>query len=93
MPEAHVFGSGFDTSTVDGWPEADVHNAREAAWARGVPAAEVLRRLDAAHADALEVLGSLTAEEEADERFREDAASRAAHHDLHRAELEALLRS
>ena len=42
---------------------ADVHNAREAAWATPRPASEVIARLDAGHARFVELLESLTPEE------------------------------
>ena len=60
-------GAGLDTAQE--WPAADVHNAREAAWARGRSVADVLQRLDRAHIAVLEVVDGLTPDELADERF------------------------
>jgi hypothetical protein len=42
------------------WPHFDVHNAREAAWARGKPPEEVLVRLDAAHRRTRALLAGLS---------------------------------
>lgn len=55
------FGSGY--VPAGDWPGADVHNAREAAWAREQPADVVLDRLDRAHADLLAVAASVTDDE------------------------------
>jgi hypothetical protein len=60
---------GDELAISGGWPRTDVHNAREAAWARSRPPAEVLARLDAAHGRALDVVATLTDEEVQDERF------------------------
>lgn len=46
------------------WPAADVHNAREAAWARSAGTAAVLERLAAAHDDARAFLDTVTEAEE-----------------------------
>lgn len=85
------FGSGY-AHADDGWPPAEVHNAREAAWARDRTVEEVLGRLDRAHARALEVVRSITADEiERDDRFPKFVELKGAHYDEHRPELEALL--
>lgn len=60
-------GGGFDGAR--GWPEADVHNAREAAWSRTRSAADVLARWDRAHDRCLAAVRDLTDEEAADPRF------------------------
>jgi hypothetical protein len=62
-------GDAFDDSK--GWPEADVHNAREAAWARRHATDQVLNRLDSAHARVVELVDTLTPDELADERYRQ----------------------
>lgn len=61
MPEGWGFKSGYVPS--GDWPRADVHNAREAAWARGQTAAAVLERLWKSHREMREFLGSVTPEE------------------------------
>lgn len=91
LPEGWAFGSGYTHGENDGeWPRADVHNAREAEWARDRSASEVIARLDRAHAKALELARSLTDQELQDDRFREHFQEKAGHYDAHRAELEAL---
>src|SRR5687767_4903244 len=41
LPEGWAFGSGYMHGEEDGpWPVSDVHNAREAEWARARPASE-----------------------------------------------------
>ena len=60
LPPGWSFGSG-DLGLGDGeWPDADVHNAREAAWARGRAGAEVVERADRAHAGLVDLLTTLT---------------------------------
>lgn len=91
LPEDWAFGSGYVHGENDGeWPKADVHNAREAEWARARPAAEVVDRLDRAHAKSVELARSLTDDELQDSRFRDHLQEKAGHYDGHRAELEAL---
>lgn len=91
LPDGWCFGSGY-AHPEDGWPTAEVHNAREAAWASNRPAAEVVARLDRAHARAMEIVSTVTAEElERDHRFGELLALKWEHYDEHRPELEALL--
>jgi hypothetical protein len=63
LPAGWVFGSGF--APVDDWPAADVHNAREAAWARDKSTDEVLARCDSAHAALLEIIDTVNDEEAA----------------------------
>jgi hypothetical protein len=62
MPPGWRFGSGYVPEPGD-WPRADVHNAREAAWARGQPAEAVLARLETAHRGLVEVLETVTEDE------------------------------
>ena len=65
LPPDWQFGSG-DLGLAPGeWPAAEVHNAREAAWARGRSADEVLARWDRAHAGLLALIDSLTEAEAA----------------------------
>jgi hypothetical protein len=61
IPMPWEFGSG--PFNEPGWPSADVHNAREAAWARGVSDAEVLERLRSAHDALAAELETVNAEE------------------------------
>jgi hypothetical protein len=63
LPEGWEFGSGYRPE--EAWPAADVHNAREAAWARYRPSAEVLERWDAAHARLVAFLETVSDEEAA----------------------------
>lgn len=91
LPEAWAFGSGY-THPDGPWPSTVTHNAREAAWARSRPPQEVVARLDAAHARALEIVRSLTDDELQDPRYRRYLGSTAAHYDEHAEELAALLR-
>lgn len=83
------FGSGY-VADEPVWPEANVHNAREAEWGRSQSFAAVIDRLDAAHAGARSVLGSLTDVEIEDSRFADFFNEKAEHYDEHRAELEEL---
>ena len=83
--------SAFDFRFTSGyqpegdWPEADVHNAREAAWAREQTADAVLARLDAAASTVRDFLTTVTDDEVAAHEvyFREIGE----HLDEHRAEL------
>lgn len=61
----HAFPSGFTAATDGSWPEADVHNAREAAWAREQSDFAVLDRLDAAIVALAAFLETVTDEEAA----------------------------
>lgn len=91
MPPGWRFGSG-DLGLAEGeWPEPDVHNAREAAWARDKAPDEVLARWDRAHAWVLSVIGTLTEDELRQEAFRERIASETyEHYRAHQAELDAM---
>jgi hypothetical protein len=60
----YAFGSGYRPEGE--WPDADTHNAREAAWARERPAEAVLDRLDRAHTDLLVVAASVSDDERLD---------------------------
>ena len=62
LPEGWGFGSGYVPDRGE-WPSATVHNAREAAWARGQALEAVLARLRTAHAGLLEFTATVTDEE------------------------------
>jgi hypothetical protein len=82
-----AFGYRFTSGYVSegDWPEADVHNAREAAWSREQPADVVLARLDAAAITVREFLETVTDDEATahEQYFREVVE----HLDEHRLEL------
>ena len=87
LPDGWEFGSGYVPEAE--WPRDYVHNAREAAWATGQPAAAVLKRLDTAHAALLaflETVSDTEAVEHAD-YFRELGK----HYRDHQPDLDALL--
>lgn len=93
LPDGWSFGSGYDPESDGEWPRADVHNAREAEWARTRPAAEVIARLDRAHDRAMAVARTFTDAEVSDPRFRSYIAEKIGHYDEHRPELETLVQS
>ena len=82
---AVAFGSGYEPG--DEWPAADVHNAREAAWARTQDAAAVVERLDRAHRLQCETLATVTDAERAEHAEYFDHLGD--HEREHLAELEA----
>ena len=86
-----AFASGYIPDPDAPWPHVDVHNAREAAWARPRPAAEVVARLDAAHARLVVLLESLRPDEVADARYRTYVRDVATEFDSHLLDLDALL--
>jgi hypothetical protein len=61
IPGGWRFGSGYVPAGE--WPAADVHNAREAAWAADQPIQTVLLRWDEAHSGLLGVLATVTEDE------------------------------
>jgi hypothetical protein len=63
LPAGWSFGSGDLGLAGGAWPAPDVHNAREAAWARARTPAEVLARADGAHAGLVALIGSLSDDE------------------------------
>jgi hypothetical protein len=68
LPSGWAFGSG-DLGLHSGqWPSADVHNARESAWARGRSAPEVLERCDRAHRQLVTLLHTVTDQEAVEHR-------------------------
>ena len=84
-------GDDLGLTRDDPWPVSDVHNAREAAWARSQPTADVLGRLDRAHRQLVEVVESLTEEEARNERYIEKLANASwRHYAAHLPELEAV---
>jgi hypothetical protein len=83
-------GGGFDSTS--GWPPAEVHNAREAAWSRARPAADVVARWDRAHARCLALVRDLSDAELADARFAEEVKAQTyGHYPEHLAELQFAL--
>ena len=83
-------GGGFDST--DGWPHFDVHNAREAAWARARSVAEVCARWDRAHSRCLAAVRGLSDVEVADPRFLEEVKAQTySHYPDHLAELQAAI--
>jgi hypothetical protein len=89
MPPNWEFGSGVYES--QDWPAADVHNAREAAWARNRRPAEVLERCEAAHAKLIAALETVTdAEAEAQAAYFADLPE---HLVKHLPELEEIART
>lgn len=85
-------GEQLGLSRDDPWPVSDVHNAREAAWARNRPSAEVLARLERAHRQLVEVVGSLSEEEANNERYTEKIASATwRHYAKHLPELQVVV--
>ena len=63
LPAGWSFGSG-DLGLGEGaWPQRDVHNAREAAWARMRSPAEVVERCDRAHRQLVDLLATVSDEE------------------------------
>ena len=63
LPAGWSFGSGDLGLADDVWPAPDVHNAREAAWARARSPAEVLDRADRAHAGLVALIETLSDDE------------------------------
>jgi len=87
ISEAEWYG-GDDLRLSGSWPHADVHNAREAEWARRHSTREVLQRLDAAHRRAVTTAASLDDDEMADERYTGKVrANTIYHYTEHLAEL------
>lgn len=84
------FGSGYVPDEKTDWPAEDVHNAREAEWARGQSVADVLARLDAAYTGSRAAIETFTVEEVADGKFIAYATEQTDHLNAHRSELEAL---
>ena len=63
LSDGWTFGSGYLPAKDAGWAPADVHNAREASWARSRTASEVLARLDDAHHQLVDLLCTVTDQE------------------------------
>lgn len=85
------FGSGYVPEPDAPWPIADVHNAREAAWAKPRTSQEVVARLDAGHARLAALVESLDPSELADERYLSYVQHMCTELDAHLEELAALL--
>lgn len=86
-----AFGSGYVPDPDQPWPIADVHNAREAAWAKPRHARDVVARLDAGHGRFVLLLESLSPDEVTDERYRDYVRDFCVELDAHLLELTALL--
>ena len=85
LPDGWSFGSGWLPGD-EPWPHFEVHNAREAEWARQQAGADVLARLDRAHDQLLSLMPRLTPElVEAD---AEHLAEISRHYVAHLEELE-----
>ena len=81
-------GNDLELAPGEAWPIADVHNAREAAWARARSADEVLARWDRAHQRLLAVVRTITEEEAGrHEYFGKIAAATYDHYAEHLREL------
>jgi Mycothiol maleylpyruvate isomerase N-terminal domain len=86
-----AFESGYVPDPDAPWPTADVHNAREASWARSRSAAEVVARLDAGHTVFTSLLESLRADELTDDRYSNYVDHMCTEFDAHLEELQDLL--
>jgi hypothetical protein len=82
------FGSGYVPE--GGWPRADVHNAREAEWARSQSGEAVMARWDRAHANLVAFLATVS-EEEARKHASYFFDEIPRHYGVHLPELEAML--
>ncbi|MGE0598703.1 MAG: DinB family protein [Dehalococcoidia bacterium] len=63
LPPDWSFGSGYRPAADGTWPHFDVHNAREAEWAREQSAETVRTRLSAAHHTMLDAVATVTEDE------------------------------
>lgn len=85
LPGGWHFGSGYSPAADVPWPHFEVHNAREAAWARSQQPAVVRARMATAHEGLVRFLATVTdAEVEADPQY---FAQLSAHHREHSAGL------
>jgi hypothetical protein len=86
LPNGWTFGSGYEPD--DGpWPHFEVHNAREAAWAREHNSEAVLERVETAHRALARFLETITEEEAAE--HAEYFGQLGQHYREHLADLEA----
>jgi len=85
LPDGWTFGSGWLPGD-DPWPHFDVHNAREAAWAREQSTGDVIARFERAHEQLLSMLPNLTPELIHEKRGH--LAEISQHYITHREELE-----
>lgn len=90
LPEGWTFGSGWLPGD-EPWPHFQVHNAREAAWARGQSSEAVLARLADAHEQLLGILPTLT--DELVTKNRAHLTEVVQHYANHLAELEEVGRT
>ncbi len=63
LPADWTFGSGYLPQAGAAWPTTEVHNAREAAWARTRSGADVVARLDRAHEQLVDLLSTISDQE------------------------------
>jgi len=63
LPAGWAFGGGDLGLSEGAWPDSDVHNAREATWARNRTSAEVIERCDRSHSQLVALLSTLTDDE------------------------------
>lgn len=94
QPEEWYGGTDLMWKDGDPWPPADVHNAREAAWARSQSRQAILERMQAARRHLIDFLGSVT-QPEADglvgEFLGDPGEDRVLHFEGHLAEIQAEL--
>lgn len=90
VPEEWYGGDDLALTPGGPWPSADVHNAREAAWARAKSAQDVMARWDRAHELLLSVLMTISDDEaRSDEYLARIGALTYDHYAEHLAELQA----
>jgi hypothetical protein len=63
LPPGWSFGSGYMPSADGDWPHFQVHNDREAAWAREQSTSAVLQRLNESHRRLVGFIRTVTVEE------------------------------
>lgn len=91
LPDGWTFGSGYLPEDGEGWPMADEHNAREAAWARGRSGSDVLARFEHAHDQLVAILATVTEQEVTD--HADYFGGLGSHYGVHQPELDRLLSS
>jgi hypothetical protein len=90
VPEEWYGGDDLALTPGEPWPTADVHNAREAAWARARSAQDVMARWDRAHQLLLSVVKTISDDEaQSDEYLTRIGALTYDHYAEHLAELQA----
>jgi hypothetical protein len=96
IPEGEWYG-GSDLMLKEGdpWPRADVHNAREAKWAQSQSNEAVLKRMERARTQLIELLQTVTPEEAEGlvGEFYRDGEDRSKHFEEHMPEILRLVKS